>query len=1042
MISKMRIKPDVICISESRLIDKKIKWQLGLVKLPDYNLKYDNSKTSAGGVAIYVNTAINDFKIKSELKLKDEDCESLFLEIYFDKNMKSEKITKKETILLGCIYRHPRWVTSAFIKQLFEKLHIFLEKNTPILVLGDINIDVLEKCERSQNYINVLSSIGCKNIVKVPTCFSDKSRSCLDHVITNIDQNEIIHGVLDDTPTDHVPIYAIFRGNNKSYKIKNEEKEQSKWRFFDEKKKDTFLNTLEGKLSDIDLSQHPDNILVALTDATQAAIDICFPLKTKSNRAKKRSLTPWYDTEIFEGEKKQRRLFRRFIRTKSEYDHQIYKTFRKALSKRKYNAKKLYFQDLLNEAKNSEDRRATWNVINKTFGKKKKERIFPDKVKIGDTSNPSTSKCPKDIAEVLNVHFTNVAKNLAKKLGKTDLKYSDFMGTENKSSMFITPIELHEILDQIRKICLRKAMGYDEIPPKIIKWASDILAPILLVLFNKCIDLGHYPEGMKIGQVVPVYKEGEKNGINNYRPITVLSQFNQLFEHLLTKRYLNFFEKFDVITKRQFGFLKKHCTEHAILDLKEYIMKNLENKEATAVLFLDLQKAFDTVNHDILLQKLYHYGVRGNAFLLLKSYLSGRKQRTKVKNAVSNLAFVLWGVPQGSVLGPLLFLIFINDLPNTSDLYSWLFADDTALALSSNNIQELQIRFNHEVNKVHDWLLANRLSVHYKDKTKFMIIQGPNTKDRRTKSMNFKLHMGNHEIEKTDHYKYLGLLLDDKLNWKLQTNKLCSKLSSVCGVLSKVRHYLDRKSLMLIYNSLFDSRLRYGILGWGTTCEQNLSKLRVLQNRAVRFITFASFRSPVAPIYASLKILPLNEILFLQKSIFMHSLHYKYLPFVFGDYCQQPAHRYSTRYTTSRNYIIPHSVTNRGQGSIKYTGPKAWAEVPNKFKDIAFRKPFSKKFKDHILNMIHVELPPKPTRKIENKEMECLDLNILFSNDEEGEFFGFENPVVKNYNSRDDLNVIFATDNIEEEFYGFDVSNNLELLFLTDDSAEEEFLGF
>ena len=247
---------------------------------------------------------------------------------------------------------------------------------------------------------------------------------------------------------------------------------------------------------------------------------------------------------------------------------------------------------------------------------------------------------------------------------------------------------------------------------------------------------------------------------------------------------------------------------------------------------------------------------------------------------------------------------------------------------------------------------------------------------------------------------------------------------------------------MLIYNSLFDSRLRYGILGWGTTCEQNLSKLRVLQNRAVRFITFASFRSPVAPIYASLKILPLNEMLFLQKSIFMHSLHYKYLPFVFGDYCQQPAHRYSTRYTTSGNYIIPHSVTNRGQGSIKYTGPKAWAEVPNKFKDIAFRKPFSKKFKDHILNMIHVELPPKPTRKIENKEMECLDLNILFSNDEEGEFFGFENPVVKNYNSRDDLNVIFATDNIEEEFYGFDVSNNLELLFLTDDSAEEEFLGF
>ena len=150
-----------------------------------------------------------------------------------------------------------------------------------------------------------------------------------------------------------------------------------------------------------------------------------------------------------------------------------------------------------------------------------------------------------------------------------------------------------------------------------------------------------------------------------------------------------------------------------------------------AVLFLDLQKAFDTVSHDILLQKLHHYGIRGNAFQLLKSYLSGRMQRTKVKNVLSDLAFVLWGVPQGSVLGPLLFLIFINDLPNASELCSWLFADDTALALSSTSVQELEIQFNQEVNKVHEWLLANRLSMHYSDKTQFMLIQGPCQKDRK-----------------------------------------------------------------------------------------------------------------------------------------------------------------------------------------------------------------------------------------------------------------------------------------------------------------------
>ena len=418
-------------------------------------------------------------------------------------------------------------------------------------------------------------------------------------------------------------------------------------------------------------------------------------------------------------------------------------------------------------------------------------------------------------------------------------------------------------------------------------------------------------------------------------------------------------------------------------------MNKLDNKEITAVLFLDLQKAFDTVDHDILLQKLYHYGVRGKAHNLLKSYLSGRTQRTKIKNTFSELASILWGVPQGSVLGPLLFLIFINDLPNASELFSWLFADDTALALSSDNIHDLEERFNCEVNKVHDWLLANRLSVHYMDKTQFMLVQAPNKKNRALLSSNFKLFMGDHEIEKTDNYKYLGILIDDKLNWDLQITKLCSKLSSVCGVISKVRHYLDREALMLIYNSLFDSRLRYGILAWGTAPAQSLSKLRSLQNRAVRFITFSSFRTSAAPLYSSLKILPLHEMLHMQKSIFMHSIHYNSLPFALQMYCEQPEHRYSTRYKTSGNYVLPKSTTNRGQRSIKYTGPKAWVEVPLVLKDIAFRKPFSKKLKEYILDTIYMEMPPKHTSTSET--ILNISLSALFASDdeEEEEFYGF-----------------------------------------------------
>ena len=263
-------------------------------------------------------------------------------------------------------------------------------------------------------------------------------------------------------------------------------------------------------------------------------------------------------------------------------------------------------------------------------------------------------------------------------------------------------------------------------------------------------------------------------------------------------------------------------------------MNGLGMKKITGVIFLDLKKAFDTVSHDILLKKLSHYGIRGLPHNLMSSYLYQRKQYTTIEGVKSDFGFIRWGVPQGSVLGPLLFLLFINDLPKCCDMSSWLFADDTALGVSSDNFNDLQLRMNREIDKVQNWLFANKLSVHYAKKTQYILFVPPGK--AKDKPSNFMVQMGGNVIEQTESYKYLGVLIDEKLSWRPQIEKMCSKLSSVCGIISKVRYVLDRNSLMLIYNSLIESRLRYGILSWSTASNQLIDRVKVLQNKALRFI--------------------------------------------------------------------------------------------------------------------------------------------------------------------------------------------------------------
>ena len=331
-------------------------------------------------------------------------------------------------------------------------------------------------------------------------------------------------------------------------------------------------------------------------------------------------------------------------------------------------------------------------------------------------------------------------------------------------------------------IQLNKAHGLYSFPTRILRSAKHIISQPLSMIINKSIEYGTYPSKLKLAKVIPIYKSGDESDPSNYRPISLLSIFNRIFEKMMYNRLKSFIEKCNILHDSQYGFREKRSTEHAILDIINEIETNMDKKLYSCGVFIDLQKAFDTVNHSILLRKLNHYGVRGIINDWFASYLVGRQQTTQIgpKN-ISKKEVVLSGVPQGSVLGPLLFLIYINDISNSSDkLKFYLFADDTNLLYADKNLKSLESTVNAEIFRVYNWLIANKLSLNIK-KSNFVIFRPRQKTSNHQVNLKVFDHHNNSfiSLECKNYVKYLGVLIDENLSWKYHIAHIALQAISV-----------------------------------------------------------------------------------------------------------------------------------------------------------------------------------------------------------------------------------------------------------------------
>ena len=883
-----------ICLQETWLDDND---DTGLIQLDNYECITQGKKCSnKGGLIIYLHKM---FKHKTVLSYNNSNIwEGQFIEISGGGLQKN--------IVIGNVYRPPRDVLEnyqAFIKEFTDVIAPYDKSKKELIVAGDTNINLLKINERNiyGEFFDSLTGLSIYPKVTLPTRFSNRNGSLIDNFFCKLSPTVVdaLCGVLIDKFSDHQPYFICLNTKRKNIP-------QPKYITVQKYNQAEIDNTIEeirnaDIMNKMNINENADpNQNYCLLQNTINEIKMKnMPQKQVKFNRHKHKIAPWISNGIVKSISFRDKLYKRLRMTNQDTQEYLtlktnLHTYNTILKTSIRNAKMKYYQSCFNRYKS--DMRKTWGTINNILNKIKSKKKFPEYF----IENGQAVKDKITIADKFNLYFTNIGPKLAKQINAAPNKsFRDYL-TKNIRTTFqfhnITQTALERIIDHFKS---KTSTGHDGLSMKLMKDLKHVLIEPLTIIINQMLNTGIFPDKLKIGRIIPLYKKGDDNLFENYRPISLLPAISKIFEKVIFIQLHTYCKDNNILYQSQYGFREDHSTELAALEVIDRIIQSMDNDDIPLNVYLDLSKAFDTLDHSILLEKLQYYGITGTSLKLFHSYLSNRKQFVDFDGTRSRTLDIETGVPQGSVLGPLLFIIYVNDISEASALFKAInYADDTTLSstLSIFNIKHKtnysSDNINLELEKINDWLKLNKLSLNI-EKTKFMVFHTP-----QRKLVMPNIEIDGIQIERVQIFNFLGIVFDEHLNWHNHVAHISTKISRTIGILNKLKYLIPENIKIMLYNSLILSHINYGILAWGYNHERILK----LQKRAIRIITLSKYNAHTEPLFKSRKLLKIHNIFQIQQYKFYHKYVNNKLPSYFHSFQLQrndDIHNHNTRFHTN-----------------------------------------------------------------------------------------------------------------------------------------------